>query len=155
MNGPSNLYCEHGLNARACLKCFHKPKPKKPPPSAMPVALNPTQARINSIVSSARSNAQASGAVPVGAQVVPNAATQVPQIQNVPLPHVQRPRTHKSIDDNQPQPMAMNTGGFTYESRTAPIPYGEREWEPPARKGKERRDVIEQLPSHPNPNGGR
>lgn len=152
----SHLFCEHQVNAKSCLKCFHKPKPKAPAASAMPKALNPTQARINAIVSGARASAQQSDAVPAGAQVVPNAATQVPQIQNIPAPHVQRPKQAKSIDDPIPQRAGAGpTGGFTYDSRTAPIPYGDRPWEPPPRQGKERREIIDQLPSHPQPNGGR
>lgn len=156
MNAANKLYCEHGVNAKACLKCFHKPKPKAPPASAMPAALNPTQARTNAIVAAARGNAQQAAPIPAAAQVVPGAATQVPQVQSVPLPHVQRPRTQKSIDDHAPAPQVPMSSGFSYESRTAPIPFaGEKLWEPPPRTGKERRDVIDQLPSHPQPNGGR
>jgi hypothetical protein len=146
-----DFYCAHGQNPKACLKCFHAPKPKAAAAPMVPSGpVSPMQARANAILAATRTGAPAPA--PPAANAMMNAVTQVPPTQSVPLPHVQRPKTIKSLDD-APKVQSTPPTAFSYDSGTAPIPSGDQLWEPPPRVGREAKGVIDLLPRHPNPNG--
>ena len=121
---PDGYYCEHGVNPRSCVQCFHKPKPAPPARTAF-VPQSPAQRQADAMIARFRPG-------PPPEQNVEGAEKSIPQPAYFPPPAIQRPKRVESLDDKQaPEKRQQVVSPFSYETKTVPIPTGDSEWSPP------------------------